>query len=98
MSSETVHWLLYALILATTVTGWLHATFHGWSISFFFLVPLPMLTAGSAATTRAIGSLHETMEWALLVVIGIHVTAALAHLLVYRDNVMQRMLPQRLWW
>jgi cytochrome b561 len=38
------------------------------------------------------------MEWALLVVIGIHVTAALAHLLVYRDNVMQRMLPQRLWW
>ena len=98
MSSEAVHWLLYALILATTVTGWLHATFHGWSISFFFLVPLPMLTAGSAATTRAIGRLHETMEWALLVVIGIHVTAARAHLLVYRDNVMQRMLPQRLWW
>ena len=29
----------------------------------------------------------------LLVVIGIHVAAALAHLFVYRDRIMQRMLP-----
>jgi cytochrome b561 len=29
----------------------------------------------------------------LLVVIGLHVAAALAHLFIYRDRVMQRMLP-----
>jgi cytochrome b561 len=29
----------------------------------------------------------------LLVVIGIHVAAALAHLFIYRDRIMQRMLP-----
>jgi cytochrome b561 len=33
------------------------------------------------------------MEWSLLVVIGLHVAAALTHLLVHRDRVMHRMLP-----
>jgi cytochrome b561 len=33
------------------------------------------------------------MELALLVTIGIHIAAALAHIFVYRDRVMQRMLP-----
>jgi cytochrome b561 len=30
---------------------------------------------------------------ALLILIGLHVIAALTHLLVYRNRVMQRMLP-----
>ncbi len=33
------------------------------------------------------------MELALLVMIAIHVAAALAHRFIYRDRVMQRMLP-----
>jgi cytochrome b561 len=33
------------------------------------------------------------MELSLLVVIGLHVAAALAHHFIYRDRVMQRMLP-----
>ena len=37
LSSQAAHWLLYVLVLATTVTGWLFASFRGWSISFFFL-------------------------------------------------------------
>ena len=48
MSSEAVHWLLYVLALATTTTGWLFASFRGWSISFFYLVPLPMLASDNA--------------------------------------------------
>jgi cytochrome b561 len=33
------------------------------------------------------------MELALIVTIGIHVAAAIAHRWIYRDRVMQRMLP-----
>jgi cytochrome b561 len=33
------------------------------------------------------------MELALIVMIGLHVAAALAHRWIYRDRVMQRMLP-----
>jgi cytochrome b561 len=93
LSSEVVHWLLYALVLGTTVTGWLFASFRGWSLSFFYLMPLPMLAGDNAAAGKAIDGLHQAMELALIVVIGIHVAAALAHRWIYRDQVMQRMLP-----
>jgi cytochrome b561 len=94
LSSEAVHWLLYALVLATTVTGWLFASFRGWSMSLFYLVPMPMLAADNAAAGRTINGLHQAMEWALLVVIGLHVAAVLAHIFIYRDRIMQRMLPE----
>jgi cytochrome b561 len=93
VTSEGVHWLLYALVLATTMTGWYFASFRGWSISLFFAVPLPMLAAEGSQTARSIGHLHQLLEWALLVVIGIHVAAAIAHVVIYRDKILQRMLP-----
>jgi cytochrome b561 len=93
LSSEAVHWLLYALVLATTVTGWVFASFRGWSMSLFYLVPMPMLASENAAAGKAIDGLHQAMEWTLLAVIGIHVAAALAHIFIYRDRIMQRMLP-----
>jgi cytochrome b561 len=93
LSSEVVHWLLYALVLATTVTGWLFASFRGWSMSFFYLAPLPMLASENAAAGKAFDGLHQAMEWTLLAAIGIHVAAALVHIFIYRDRIMQRMLP-----
>jgi cytochrome b561 len=93
LSSEAVHWLLYALVLATTVTGWVFASFRGWGVSFFFMTPIPMLASENAAAGKAIDGLHQAMGWALLAVIGIHVAAALVHIFVYRDRIMQRMLP-----
>jgi cytochrome b561 len=96
VASEGVHWLLYALVLLTTLTGWAFASYRGWSISLFFAFPLPTLAAQGSPTARAIGSLHQNAEWALLIVIGLHVAAAFAHLLFYRDGVMQRMLLESL--
>jgi cytochrome b561 len=93
LSSEGVHWLLYALVFATTATGWLFASFRGWAVSYFFVVPLPMLAAESASGVHRIDGWHQIFEWVLLVVIGIHVAAALAHIFIYRDRIMRRMLP-----
>ena len=93
LGSEAVHWILYALVLATTLSGWLFASFRGWSVSYFYLFPLPMLAADNAAAGKAIDGLHQAMEWALLVFIVIHVASALAHVFIYRDRIMQRMLP-----
>jgi cytochrome b561 len=93
LSSEAVHWLLYLLVLATTISGWLFASFRGWSISFFFLTPLPMLSGENPAAIRVINHWHQKFEWALLILIGLHVVAALVHIFIYRNRVMQRMLP-----
>jgi cytochrome b561 len=50
----------------------------GWLVSLFFALPLPMLTPEGSSFGRSFGEWHQTMEWALLIVIGIHVAAALA--------------------
>ena len=93
LSSEATHWLLYVLVLATILTGWLFASFRGWGVSFFYLMPIPLL-ADNAAAGKIIDGWHQAMEWSLLVVIGIHVAVALAHVFIYRDRIMQRMLPE----
>lgn len=90
--SETVHWLLYLLVLLTTLSGWLFASARGSSISWFFIAPLPMLTSGNRALVKALDGWHQNFMWALLVVAGLHITAALVHLFYYRDGVMRRML------
>ena len=93
LSSEAVHWLLYIVVLATTLTGWLFASFRGWGVTFFYLVPMPMLATENAAAGKIIDGLHQAAEWTLLVLIGLHIATALAHLFIYRDRIMQRMLP-----
>jgi cytochrome b561 len=92
--SEAVHWLLYALVFATAMTGWLFASQRGWSMSLFFAAHLPALAEGSTLAT-SIGSWHRTLEWALFLTIGTHVTAAMAHTFMFHDRIMQRMLPEK---
>ena len=93
ITSEAVHWLLYIFVLLTTFSGWLFASARGWRIAWFFKVPLPMLTAENSALLKAIDGWHQIFEWILLVLIALHVSAAIAHLFYYHDGVMNRMLP-----
>jgi cytochrome b561 len=36
---------------------------------------------------------HQALEWALLIVAVAHIASVLVHRFVYRDQVLQRMLP-----
>jgi hypothetical protein len=79
---------------SSTMTGWICASERGWSISLFFATPLPTLPIEGSLLVRSIGNWHGTMEWALLV-IGAHVAAAMAHRFIFRDQIMQRMPPEK---
>jgi cytochrome b561 len=92
VSAEAVHWLLYALVLATTLTGWAFASMRGWTITAFGALAIPRIAAEGSSLGRSIGALHGTFIWVLLGIAGIHVSAALIHLFIYRDRVMLRML------
>jgi cytochrome b561 len=93
LTSEVVHWMLYVMVLFTTVTGWLFASYRGWSLSFLYLFPFPMLSAENPAALKSIDGLHQAAEWSLLAVVAVHLAAAFVHLLYYRDGVMRRLLP-----
>ena len=93
ITSEAVQWLLYLLVLLTTLSGWLFASARGWSVSWFFVATLPMLTSDNSALVKALDGWHQNFMWALLIVAGLHIAAAFVHLFYYRDGVMRRMLP-----
>lgn len=93
VSSEAVHWLLYLVVLLTTLTGWFFESVRGWSIALYGVLPLPRLVAEGSPTGHAIGELHPTVVWVLVTLATIHILAALVHLFVYKDRVMHRMLP-----
>src|ERR1700688_973448 len=93
IGAELVHWLLYLAVLLTTITGWFYASARGWSIALFGLVPLPRLVEEGSALGGTLGGLHASLTWVVLGLIGIHVLAALVHLLVYKDRIFYRMLP-----
>jgi cytochrome b561 len=93
IGAEAVHWLLYLVVLLTTLSGWFFESARGWTIYLWGLLPLPRLVVESSPVGRGIGGLHATLVWVLLGLIGIHIAAALIHLFVYRDRVMSRMLP-----
>lgn len=91
-ASSAVHWLLYLLVLVTTLSGWFYVSARGWSLTFFGLLPLPALVTQGSPVGRALGGIHESVVWVLLGLVAMHVLAALVHVFVYRDRVMRRML------
>jgi len=92
--SQLVHGVLYLLVFAMTVTGWLFASMRGWQITLYGAVPVPRLVDEGSALGRSLGEIHGLLVWVLLAFIGLHVAAALAHAFVFRDRVLQRMLPR----
>jgi len=93
VSSEWVHWLLYLVVLLTTLTGWLLDSARGTHAALVGGVPLPRLVPLGSGLGQAIGRWHATAVWLLVALVSLHVLAAVVHYFVYHDRVMQRMLP-----
>lgn len=90
--SRATHFLLYAALIAVPVLGWANASSRGWSVKLFGALPLPALTSSGSTVGHAMGDIHSVFAWILLVLIGMHVGAALLHRFVLKDNVLQRMM------
>ena len=87
------HWLLYALMLAIPLSGWLMSSAKGFQTVWFGVLPLPDLLAKDAALGDALKEVHEFLNDTLLVLVVLHTAAALKHHFIDRDTVLTRMLP-----
>jgi cytochrome b561 len=87
------HWTLYALIVVITVLGWGAASFRGWEVKIFGVLPLPALAAKGTPWVHEAGDVHVVLVYVLLGVIALHVGGALYHQFITRDRVLARMLP-----
>ncbi|QAY96117.1 cytochrome B [Methylovirgula ligni] len=89
--SKTTHYLLYALLVIVAALGLANAFAHG--VSIFGIINLPKLA--DHARAESIGDLHELAANSVLALAAFHAAAALAHHYLWRDKVLERMLPER---
>lgn len=90
-ASAVTHLMLYLLMVAIPITGWLRSSTAGVSVVYFNLIPLPDLLEKNKELSQFFKELHENLNWALLALVILHVAAAWKHQFVDKDNLMGRM-------
>ncbi len=90
-AARAAHIALLVLILAMPVSGYIHASTGGYAVSLFGLFELPALPQ-SKGVSEIMFEVHETLADLLMVVIVVHVAAALKHHVVDKDATLKRML------
>ena len=93
-AARSAHLLLYALMIAMPVTGYLTSTAGGHDVSFFGLFSLPDLVGPSKAIDEGASKAHYVFAWAIGAVITLHLLAVVWHARVKRDTVLTRMWPR----
>lgn len=92
-AADISHHLLYLLLFATPLSGWLMSSAKGFQTVWFGVLAIPDLLAKNPPLGEAIESVHFTLVFMLLGTIVLHVAAALKHHFVDKDEVLARMTP-----
>ena len=93
LAAHGVHHLLYLLMVAIPLSGWLMSSAKGFQTVYFGVLPIPDLLSKDVALGKQLEEVHETLNWLMIVLVAGHVAAALKHHLIDRDDTLHRMLP-----
>ncbi|ALI04907.1 cytochrome b [Pseudomonas sp. FW306-02-F02-AA] len=94
-ASHISHGVMYALMLAIPLSGWLMSSAKGFQTSWFGVLPLPDLLPKDDALGDRLIEVHKVLNYTLLVLVIVHTCAALKHHFIDRDNVLTRILPSK---
>ena len=94
--SSAVHGLLYVLLLAMPVVGYIANSAYGAPTPFFGLFTLPKLVADNKDLATTLFALHRWVGFLVILLVVVHIGGALYHYIVRRDQVLHRMLPRAL--
>ncbi|MBI3898338.1 MAG: cytochrome b [Gammaproteobacteria bacterium] len=89
------HFLLYALMLALPVTGWIINSAANVPFRIFWQWPLPAIVAPDKALEHLAKQAHLTLFIAISIVLVLHIAAALRHHFVKHNDILLRMSPFR---
>ncbi len=93
--ASATHWLLYVMMFAIPLSGWLYDSASGLRpFKLFGLLEMPKLVTPDERAAQLSHAFHEWGFWALILVVLAHAGAALYHHLQQRDATLVRMLPQ----
>jgi cytochrome b561 len=92
-AARASHLLLYALLVALPVSGWVIASASGIPFSIFWRIPLPAIAAVDKEVADTAARIHFWLLVVFVPLLIVHVAAALRHHYVKRNDVLIRMLP-----
>lgn len=93
-SAKLLHLVLYGLMIAMPLMGWLLLSASGKVIPFFGL-ELPALINVDKELAKQFKEVHELVGTTGYYLLGLHVAAALYHHYIKRDDTLTRILPER---
>lgn len=93
------HFVLYLLMFAIPLSGWLMVSASPWSIPTVLYgvlhvphLPVPAILGDKSAAEATLKSVHEILAWGLIGLAAFHAAAAIKHHLVARDDTLRRMV------
>ena len=87
------HTALYAILIIMPVTGWIMSSALNLPVVYLGLIPMPSPFGVDRELGEAMKVVHLALAITLLMLIAVHVAAAIYHHFALRDDVMRRMLP-----
>jgi len=94
LAAHAGHHLLYVLMFAIPLSGWLMSSAKGFQTVWFGVLPLPDLLGKDKALGDLLQTVHMGLNFTLVAVLLAHVGAALKHHLIDKDDVLTRMLAR----
>ena len=94
-AAKLCHFLLYLVLMFMPISGWIINSAAGIPLRLFWQFPLPAIIAPDKAVADAAERAHLALFVLLVVLLVIHVGAALLHHFSRRDAILTRMLPGR---
>ena len=92
---QAAHGLLYVLMFAVPLSGWWVSDTSRIPFRLYWAVPVPDLMPPNADLSELAADVHGVLITLLLIVVGLHVLAALRHHFLLRNDTLLRMLPFR---
>jgi cytochrome b561 len=92
-AAHLTHFLLYVLMLAIPISGYLYSSAANVQVVYLGVLPLPTIIGPDKALKAILRTVHVALNYTLLVLVVLHVLAALKHHFVDRDGLLGRMLP-----
>lgn len=95
-ASSAVHGLLYVLLIVQPIVGYWANSAFGAATPVFGLFEIPPIGTTDQAFSDRLFALHRWTGIAIALLVATHIGAALQHYFIFKDGVLQRMLPQAL--
>jgi len=92
-AADLGHWLLYSLMIAVPLSGWVISDTSRIPFKLYKTIPVPDLMAADKGLSETAAAVHDALTTALMAVLLVHVLAALRHHFLLKNATLKRMLP-----